>query len=177
MKVLVLMDNFLVDRIFQKFSNSFQKLTGKSCFFISGLFYYLISIMFFILAATALVCLKGFVGVLGSVPSFFVALIFFALGYHIKKEEKIFYLAAASSLNLNKVLLEPLRILLLLIFPLYVYGLANGKIPWPFFVFFVFFGLAIYFASCIPLPPCKSKIRVWLESFITNYFSEPVRGK
>ena len=170
------LDEALLSRA-QKFSDSFQSITGKTKFFLAR--WSLILHMLFICGAILSIFGEG---LLKRPPLLFLAsflcaqniLIWGSTIHKIRKEEIMFL--ESGSLEYSKLHDFSGRFPLIG-FTLFVFSLQI-LLSWPLLCFIPwFFSVGwIYFSACIPRPPRKSKIREWLDSFSQAQNQVPATG-
>jgi len=156
------LDEALLSRA-QKFSDLFQRITGKTKFFLAR--WSLILHLLFICGAILSIFGED---LLKRPPLLFLAsflcaksiLIWGSTIHKIRKEEIVFL--ENGTLEFSELHDFSLRFPLA-VFPLLTFFLPPMPLlcylPWFFFIAW------IYFSACIPRPPGKSKLREWLESF------------
>jgi hypothetical protein len=193
MNILRIMDEYIVDRIFQKISDRFQKLTGKSCFFLSQMCWIIAACFEIHLLFIEMSNPKNNVA-----DSFLfrglAAFVYLLNAFFAHDKDKNFALRSERMANFDRVMLREFRsivtiVFVLIIIPKWVLFVKAGK---PITSSNIIGDLicisimaAFYFNACLPLPPSKSKVREWLEStkkFFAETFSpspaaEPVPTK
>lgn len=152
-------------KVFQKFSNFFQKATGKTCFFLARICFILCSALFGLsflvfasfhkdgaLAALSLISICCFLSIASDIQ---------------KKEdglgsEEHFANEALETLSLFRISIVFFIFIFFLLSTAFkgerTAGLRVLKISYLFMI------AGLYFVSCTPLPRGKSRIREWIES-------------
>lgn len=185
--MLYKLDGFLMDKVFQKFSHWFQKLTGKTCFWLtktcygsSLLFLVLMGVFNFLVRQEP--SLVKFNIALDIIFWLLVGIIYASMIISIirscDREEKDFFSAKEASVNIRRITLTLPRISAFLVcsmvigfMAVIILFFARSHIFYPipvclsllFWAIFTIF--AVYFRCCTPLPLCKSKVKEWQESF------------
>lgn len=162
-------DSFLLEKVFQNFSDFFQMATGMTCFFLAKIAIILSFVSWVI----------HMISDPGDNPYllFFFSLFTLYLAYNAWQ---LTVIADVAEWQMNEgrrmknpaaLALFPPRFLSLLIFPLSLIGaLSLRGHGWAsdqrllYLNVFVMFGVIwIYFFSCTPLPPGEKKAKQWLE--------------
>ncbi len=187
------LDDFLLEKVFQKISDNFQKATGKNCLFLARILV-LISIALDFIIGFIIIAISWY-DPLNLLVLLLLTRTILANFKHLKnmqdreeRETKVLS-SSAEVANVKKLLFKPLRI----------FSLANNIL---FDMFFIVFDVinttllrsmenkltlfmlvanlslschtaSIYFSCCTPLPPCKSKIK----AFLTSKTSQPVASE
>jgi hypothetical protein len=174
MNIFVKLDDFLMDEVFQKFVWWFQKIFGKTNFWLARVSCTIFIISAILVAATTLIkqnsLLSAFFYVFWLLP-----LIFFYENYRKdfkRNEEQLFEEGIQKKVNERRIIWILPRILLIWITPFFVISnfivyFKNGELLT--LISEIIYNLSVllvfYFASCTPLPPAKSKVKEWLESW------------
>jgi uncharacterized membrane protein len=167
--IIEAIDSFLLEKVFQKFSDFFQMATGMTCFFLAKI--------------AIILSFASWVIFVISDPDdnpYLLIISLFTL-YLAYNAWKLTAIADVAEWQMNEgrrmknpaaLALFPLRFLSLLIFPLSLIGALSlrGHDGWIsdlrllYLTAFVMFEVIwIYFFSCTPLPPGESKVKQWLE--------------
>jgi len=160
-------DVFLLQKIFQKISNIFQKATGLTCFFLaktSILITWATMTISFVAVPNANFFLHVFL--------FIGSLVYLLLAWLLISswDEKEELLATKRVMNPSAIGGFPIRIMgWFVIIPIFVF--AKGKALESYQVSlgylkisYIFVVVYLYFASCTPLPPGKSLIKKLVDS-------------
>lgn len=169
-------DYFLVER-FQQFAHRFQKLTGRTNFWLAAIAYkiHLFNFILFIAASTIkdiknnkiveelvfLVLLSLITLVLSKITMLSVK--------RCERKDRDFFMGNQGTMNHNFISLSGLRIMVLLVTITNCLGLGLvafvlGMAEFIFMLLFgIFYVMALYFEACTPLPPGKSKVEEWRE--------------
>lgn len=183
MKAFTGLDDFLIDEVFQKFAWWFQKLTGRTNFWLARASY-LMAALFVI---PWLIPFQ-----LSPLPSSLVIMTILALLYlaatlwinqKLKEIEKKFLERQSEEATVSqfRIVGVPLRIIGIFVcliisgWSILFYKVtANMGFLWGI-AFSVFSVKGLYFFSCTPLPPGKSKVKEWLKSLKAKFI--PVYGE
>jgi magnesium-transporting ATPase (P-type) len=165
--VITAADAFILEKIFQRFSNLFQRMTGKNCFFLAKTFFILASTLFG-LALIIFFTLYRDTGLLFSLTFASGVWVFMgeanALGRKendISDNPKCYMNEAAETGFIPRMIYW---VCLLFSFCLTI-ATKECKVSFAAMAIAYIFGvIAIYFASCTPLPPGKSLIKKLIES-------------
>lgn len=163
MNILVKVDDFLIDQVFQKFSDKFQKATGKNCYFLAKQLHLLGGMFFSLLSIREVFSIK-FMAVVGVICCFYGA-------YYCHHLEKVPF---NGFMNPNRPWAIKRIILLILYSTTSIIAIRHSDLILP--------GLSIsllcgaYFGDCTPFPPCQSKIKELFKKAIkavVKIFSQP----
>lgn len=172
MKFFEALDGFILDKIFQRVSDFFQKTTGKTCFFLARIVFILSASILALVVISKIYLYKdsGFmmVGFIFFVPA--IALCLETAGY-IQSEEKEFFDGDRGEQMANslRIRLFPVRVFIWF-WDIYLFSLMYGEYadcPLAaicFHGYYLSLTVSIYLASCNPLPPGKSKIGEWVKA-------------
>ena len=164
--MLYKLDGFLIDKKFQPVTEWFQKLTGKTNFWLAKC-----CLLFMFVFSLVQACFDYFFD-----PDFFFIDMLFVLamwaitikGCRVFKKEEEYLLKNPKAMNARRVNQREFRIFALIVIPLiFLIHVAMSFYPWLIFAPFVLIPMA-YFLACTPLPPCKSKMRKWYEGVLTR---------
>lgn len=166
-------DAFLLEKVFQKFSNFFQKTTGKTCFFLAKIAI-ILSSSFMIISVVAIPD-KNFLPLLIFLALVYACIIWCLTNLIDSKERRIF--KSGAFVNHGKLALFPLRLLSWFLLLLEII-ICRGK-GWEkhmtsaryLQICAAFFICWVYFSSCTPQSPGKSRIKEWVKS-LGKFFSK-----
>jgi hypothetical protein len=166
--VAIDIDVFLLEKVFQKISNFFQRTTGLTCFFLAKSAV-LVTWSAMVISIFAIPNINFLLRAFFIICSFIYILIIWALVSSWDEREKILT-ARPNFMNPAAITFSPIRMLALFNFFLTLLFM-RGEVWQPYLISsrylkicFVFIVIYCYFASCTPLPPGKSRIRKWIES-------------
>jgi len=170
-------DDILLDKIFQRISNFFQRTTGLTCFFLAKIAI-VASWSAMVIWIFTLPDLHYLLRILLAICSLIYLLIVWVhLNAYDEKED-----ALSSRVNvMNSSVITDFPIRMLAWFFLITTSISSeGRQPYLISsrylrICLVFVVVYLYFASCTPLPPGKSRIRKWLES-LGNMFSKKAQS-
>jgi hypothetical protein len=168
-------DVFLLDKIFQRISNFFQKKTGLTCFFLAKTSV-LVTWSTMVISIFAIPNINFLLRIFFTICSLIYLLIIWALISSWDEREEILA-AKGNVMNPMAITGHPIRMMALSNVIL-VSLLMRGK-GWQSYlvssrylkICFIFVMIYLYFASCTPLPPGKSRIRKWIE-YLGNMFAK-----
>ncbi len=148
-------DNYLIDHRFEPFAHKFQRLTGKTNFWLA-------KVSWVILVLSALSVMGSAAYVFGPVLALCLVLIFKKL----TATEKEFFAEQSNHMNDLRISMLQSRASGLMVFcPTYLFiFLLSGHLEWIFISFTTLSGP--YFAACTPLPPGTSKFRQWVNKML-----------
>jgi hypothetical protein len=178
MPIMEQVDYFLVEN-FQQFAHYFQRLTGRTNFWLAALAYkiHLLNLVIFI-AVSVIKSVRN--NKIAEELVFLILLFLIALGIgkitmlsvkRCEKKDRDFFMDNQGLMNLNLIILSAHRIMVLLMTSVNLFGLGLvafvlGMPEYMFILLFgIFYVIAIYFEACTPLPPGKSKVKEWLEAW------------
>jgi hypothetical protein len=161
-------DVFLIDNVFQKISDKWQKLAGKNCFWLAKMFCIFAVCSFIVtfyvgFSTFSSPYVKGSFIVVMFLEGIGGTLRIFLLGIKEKMAEKnssdkIFYNTKRENGRTSRLLDVVVNIWFVIL------ATATHDIVMVLFATsFVLSCITEYFESCMPLPPHKSKIRQWIE--------------
>lgn len=169
--MLMKIDDVLIDYGFQKFAHWFQRLTGKTCFFLGKW-------MFALSSATLTVQSTVFLFTSSrkweSFLTLFLALMHGLLVWRLETKERSWEKGPKEFLNEDRAIFLHVRVLCFMaMVPLNVWQVLSFTIGgdvidglealWTFL-----YVSGLYFSACTPLPPSKSKIRKLWESALAS---------
>lgn len=168
MSPILALDSFLLEKVFQKFSNFFQRMTGKTCFFLAR--------ALFLIAAVFCGMIVLWVTFASKDTDYYVMFLcflgiflFFSDVNEMQGREKDFEENIEAAKNRDTELLLLFRRLshgAIALFAVFLFPTATEKgrefALLLFVIVFLASSLGNYFASCTPLPPGKSRIREWI---------------
>ena len=168
---LIGIDRVILDDYFQRFSNWFQKLTGKDCFFLA----YVAVIFFYVTGNIGFALVEG--GFSGDILTItlFAAFIFILT---IKKSQDIYRRTAAKGQFANPTatfipfIAKRIAILTSTLFTSSIFiELALSSMRIRYFIcsfLLILMCLSVvsflYLSACTPLPPSRSKLSKWLSN-------------
>ena len=160
MDILIWFDQFLIEVIFERFAHWFQRLTGKTCFWMARFSMCVLFVTIGIDIGVSLCQYKAADLLMNVIVGGF--LISVIPGAIQKVERKVVpgvrnYLAIATW----PVLIRSYSVITLMLNLIFFPALQKpptGQVGYLALI------MTIYFMSCTPLPPGKSKIKKWLES-------------
>lgn len=157
-------DDFLLDGIFQKISNSIQKLTGKSCFSIAK-YCFFISAVFAAYTSVSRLLSHESPRILDLIDV--VVGLWFVFMQRQKERRHVNESLQSVTGNIERLKFFWLRSICTLdaIFLVWHYSMRSTNQMFFREVDYIAFAVALYFSACSPLPPAKSLIKMWLESF------------
>lgn len=183
--MLLTFDQRLLDK-FERFSHWWQKTFGQDCFWLARMAAILFSLSLLVFVISEIWWRKpnGKIGaelwLLEWIPGY---LLFSWIEQVDKKVHKMHIRSLANQLKMELIYI---RIFLLFTVPIYIaatfYVLSTTAPYVPIIYrligahFYLWLIPTFYFISCDPLPPAKSKVRKWLESFTTaikRFFALP----
>ncbi len=161
-------DVWLLDR-FQRFAEWWQKLTGKDCFFLARLMIachmlHMATIGLFVLIFTEK-------SPFDHMPAILISTVWLYIIRVLETEARSDI--SRGCRNRGYIDFIAFRLVVIIANPLILGGTLKIyfglELPFAFALFsslcFVWYIPFAYFLSCTPLPPAKSKIREWIESF------------
>ncbi len=162
---LIMMDIWLLSAS-QRFSEKFQRLTGKTCFFLAKIFYLIQIIITVLFLLFVYLAYPPVVWAVLSIPALFFVRSRSRRVKETEKEERFFFKKGLGHGNAYCLLLLPRRLSTSLTFLFFIL-LDVGRFNYfnlSLDVGILCEAVALYFRSCTPLPPSKSKVRKWLET-------------
>ncbi len=159
-------DSFLLDKIFELFSNWWQRLTGLNNFWLAR------QVLMLSFIFSVLFVADVFKNVYLTLCIFFSGFFFYGLLYiliiigeqnYLSRE----YLRGARNPRSINLLYTIVRLVLLFLFISFVcfclFGIAKVNDYYVLFILgaYVTITATAYFASCTPLPPATSKVKEW----------------
>ncbi|MBI1957310.1 MAG: hypothetical protein HYS44_02535 [Candidatus Niyogibacteria bacterium] len=166
MNALLAADNWLILQ-FERFSHWFQRLTGKTNFFLTAALSLVISVVYFFLAFFT------------QLPIYFIGSAFFFI-YSIFaqwSEKQGLDRVSRGFANPKKTLLpiKFIRIGIPVIYvPLIFSNLEFGVVNWMSNGILFLVWAILYLFACDPLPPGTSKLREWANSLKAAFAPQPV---
>jgi len=174
MGILKTADDFLMDRVIQPFSHKFQRLTGKTNFWLAKMsfaFSVATVVVWYMLLASGTKYLIGISSYAVGAVAYLVMYYAFARGYD-KDEEEFFAKSADEALMNPRRISRASKRKIDLVWTSFVIIAAASSVgskyfssAWPWPIYFAGLTFAGYFESATPLPPCKGKVKEWLQSF------------
>jgi len=161
--MLAKVDGAIFDLLFQPFSDWFQRVTGKSCFFLSK-----VSFVVSIFALIGDAAYHNFSLVIMAFNTVLIMLIGGTIYSKIENERNFDFSSDGERfMNPKRISIKEMhsRIIwlaatLLFLLPVLVYH-KIGEAWFPLFA--LFYSIGLYFNACTPLPPSKSKVRIWAD--------------
>ncbi len=172
----IVLDAFLIDKVFQKIAWWFQRLTGRTNFWLARICYIVAALCYILWIAVPFSSLSLLSGLIVSLTvAFYVAAMLWMVR-RLEKWEEIFLKNQGDQPTANMLRVLGVFIRIMGLFICLIVGsqsiLLYQMTKWLSFLLggpFVAIGVAgVYFQSCTPLPPCKSKVRECLEEFKTK---------
>lgn len=176
-------DDFLIDKVFQKISNKFQILTGKTCFSLARYFWLSLAIIY---------CLFFYLGYERDNPiSLYIIFFVFTIWIisfclyrvsdllKVEKEIENFELTE-NTVNIRRLTHFMSRIVITILWTYYLICLSIF-LPENIIDTVIGFSLSIswvcsiYFEACTPLPPCKSKVKECIKGFFKIKILSPAK--
>jgi hypothetical protein len=167
-------DDFLMDKVYQKISNKFQVLTGRTCFSLERYRLTGLAIIYTLLTFTSFGEVKKYTadGFIIFMVVILISLLLFKI-YESHKEEKLFDDITKDTLNIKRITLFYSRVVSLINWSLYLIFPILNIIEREIYDFTIslllpiFWVSSVYFECCTPLPPCKSKAKEWIKGFFS----------
>ena len=166
LETLKLIDDWLMDCVFQPFQNWFQRLAGKNCFFLA----YVTTFVFLFARLVNGLCHKNPIWIDTPVITIFVALVMAIEVFTIRMDflaqggDKIL---CANHARIDSTHCRNRRVMIfvwLILSPLLLILVIRPTLEHlSFEISFAAFPATHFFVSCTPLPPQRSKIRQWLS--------------
>lgn len=177
MRFVNAIDGFVLKHI-TKFSHWFQRLTGKTCYFLAKTMFLMVVSVFIISACNYWIRVLYFKSLFLDVVVAPICIWFWKDHIYMmdKSDEHLF--GGNRTKLLNVWMIMPLaRTIGLIISPLSFFGLRNAYFAekgfWLFNINYelvvIYMTLGAYFASVDPLSPGVSKVREWIESFNAGF--------
>lgn len=177
MRFIKAVDEFVFKHI-TKFSHWFQRLTGKTCYFLAKIMFLLIISDFIIVACNYWIKILY-------VETIFLQVVIAPLliwiltdyVYMMDKSDRHLHKGNRTKLVTAFTILPAFRIIVLILSSLVFISLPGAYFAEKGFWLFninhelvlIYIALGAYFASVDPLPPGVSKIREWIESFNAGF--------
>lgn len=163
-------DGFLLD-VFEKISQWIQMMFGIICFRIAAELY--IGALVFNIVDNAIFILKHYsiFTLTLCLIDIITSLIFVTACILVNKVIQQIWEKERGFLNYGRLKLMPIRLLLLVITLIQIRGSIFDLMDW------IFLTAGMYFTSCTPLSPRKSKAREWLDSWKTKLVPAPMPAK
>jgi len=172
MSVLSKIDDILIDKLYQKFAWWFQKMTGRTNFWLAEASCNTFTLSVIAIAGRGLASEK--VTLFWIVTTFVVMVAIFAfeiIKENIRRDEKYFFEKTDSGMNHFRItgftgrMMSLLVASILAINDLATFLLSGGYLQLVLNALFdISFVSIYYFLSCTPLPPCKGLVKEWLEA-------------
>lgn len=168
-------DEFFLDKIFQRFSDGFQKLTGKTCFFLAKVSFLLAAGFFELSAINGLYQTRYANWLITAIIVCLGIVMLFRIIQITGRWESRYVNGKQPVINIRRIILQFPRVVLLSATAGMSVGYLTGCLslkssPFDSIMrllicchFSIFIGL--YFQSCDPLPPAKSWLKKLLKSF------------
>jgi len=172
-RTFIILDAFLIDKVFQKFAWWFQKLTSRTNFWLARVCFIIAALCYILWIAVPFSSLSWLSGLIVSLTVVFYVTAMLWMVQRLEKWEEIFLKKQGNQPTVNMLRVMGVFIRIMGLFICLIVGsqsiLLYQMTEWLSFLFGLLFsaiGVAgVYFQSCTPLPPCKSKVREWLQAF------------